>query len=279
MNTKLNHEIQFICPRWGSEHLAGAEFLDRVQQEGYDGIEIAATHVDDGTASLVADAKQRGLTVIAQHWDVFERDLAKHAKELEKRLLDLMSLEPACINSHTGRDLFTLEENLHVFDLSESLANQSGIPVYHETHRARAAHTPWRAAELVEARPQLRFTLDMSHWCAVCETLLGDQEDFLSAVLPHVGHLHARVGHSQGPQVSDPRAPEWEEALNAHLAYWDRVIEANANALGRPFTICPEFGPPPYLPLLPYTRQPIADQWDINSHMMKLLRARYSMEA
>jgi hypothetical protein len=30
------------------------------------------------------------------------------------------------------------------------------------------------------------------------------------------------------------------------------------------------------MPTLPYTRQPLADQWGINVHMMQLLRKRYS---
>lgn len=35
-------------------------------------------------------------------------------------------------------------------------------------------------------------------------------------------------------------------------------------------------GPLDYLPALPYTRQPVADQWEINKHMLDTLRARYS---
>jgi hypothetical protein len=76
--------------------------------------------------------------------------------------------------------------------------------------------------------------------------------------------------------VSDPRAPEWANALNAHLKWWDKIIAARrAEGLSQ-FTITPEFGPPPYLPTLPYTCQPVASQWDINVHMMNLLRARYA---
>jgi hypothetical protein len=39
-------------------------------------------------------------------------------------------------------------------------------------------------------------------------------------------------------------------------------------------TVTPEFGPPPYLPVLPWTQMPVASQWDINVHMMHLLRDR-----
>jgi hypothetical protein len=90
-----------------------------------------------------------------------------------------------------------------------------------------------------------------------------------------VEHIHARIGHPEGPQVNDPRAPEWDEAMKAHIAWWDKVI-ARKKKNGERMTILTEFGPPTYMPTLPYTQQPLANQWDINVHMMKLLRKRYS---
>ena len=93
--------------------------------------------------------------------------------------------------------------------------------------------------------------------------------------MPSVEHIHARVGWAQGPQVSDPRAPEWKAALEAHLRWWDQVVDQKRKAGAERFTIAPEFGPPPYLPLAPFTQKPLADQWDINVYMMELLRKRY----
>ena len=43
-------------------------------------------------------------------------------------------------------------------------------------------------------------------------------------------------------------------------------------------TITTEFGPAPYLLLMPFTRQPITSQWEINVHMMNYLKARYQNE-
>ena len=40
-------------------------------------------------------------------------------------------------------------------------------------------------------------------------------------------------------------------------------------------TITPEFGPPPYLVTLPFTQQPLTDQWAVNVFMMNLLKERY----
>jgi hypothetical protein len=83
------------------------------------------------------------------------------------------------------------------------------------------------------------------------------------------------VGYPEGPQVPDPAAPEWNEALQYHLNWWDKIIarkRAEANTL---VTITPEFGPYPYMVHLPYSQKPIADQWANNVYMMNLLRERY----
>jgi hypothetical protein len=92
--------------------------------------------------------------------------------------------------------------------------------------------------------------------------------------LQRVDHVHARIGHAEGPQVSDPRAPEWDQAVKAHLAWWDKIVEIKKQK-GEVLTILTEFGPPDYMPTLPYTRQPLADQWAVNVYMMHLIRNRY----
>jgi hypothetical protein len=47
------------------------------------------------------------------------------------------------------------------------------------------------------------------------------------------------------------------------------------NQKGEPITILTEFGPPMYLPVVPYTQQPLANQWEINVYMLNYLRNRY----
>ncbi len=44
---------------------------------------------------------------------------------------------------------------------------------------------------------------------------------------------------------------------------------------GKALTVLTEFGPPDYMWTTPYTRQPLANQWDINVHMMNTFRKRY----
>ena len=119
------------------------------------------------------------------------------------------------------------------------------------------------------------MTLDISHWCNVHESLLHDQDETVQLALERTDHIHARIGHPEGPQVNDPRAPEWESAVKRHLDWWDAIVAMKIKKGVNQLTILTEFGPPDYLPTLPYTRQPLADQWDINVYMMQLLRKRY----
>jgi len=105
---------------------------------------------------------------------------------------------------------------------------------------------------------------------------LHDQGKAVQTAISHTDHIHSRIGHTQGPQIIDPRAPEYLDALNFHLDCWDKVVELKRKNGDQFFTITPEFGAPPYLHLFPYTQQPIVSQWDINVFMMELLRKRYS---
>jgi hypothetical protein len=76
--------------------------------------------------------------------------------------------------------------------------------------------------------------------------------------------------------VADFRAPEHAEALAAHLHWWDQVVTMRRAAGAAMLTITPEFGPAPYTPTLPYTRQPVSNAWELNVAMKDLLKARYS---
>lgn len=266
--------LSFFCPRWGSESLTPSEFVGRVRDAGYDGVEVGIADGDTAADEVVARAKDTGLLVITQHWQTLTVDLASHLREFEARLRRAASFTPLFINSHTGRDCFTLDQNLAVFDVADKVATETGVAVCHETHRGRCLHTPWRTAELLRARPATKLVLDMSHWCNVCESLCEDQEETICGLVASVDHIHGRVGHAQGPQVSDPRAPEWTTAVEAHLRWWQDVASARRSAGAGVLTITPEFGPPPYLPVLPWSQMPVASQWDINVHMMHLLRAR-----
>jgi hypothetical protein len=202
-------------------------------------------------------------------------DFEVHKREYRQRLENLSAVKPLFINTQTGKDYYSFQQNEELIHIANSIAKESGIPVFHETHRGKFSFAAHVTRHYLEQLPALELTLDISHWCAVAETLLHDQSDAIEVAVARTRHLHARVGHAQGAQITDPRAPEWNEALQFHLACWDKIIGHQTKAGRESFTITCEFGPFPYMTRLPFTRQPLTDQWDVNLYMKDLLKERY----
>jgi sugar phosphate isomerase/epimerase len=182
---------------------------------------------------------------------------------------------PLYINNHSGKDFYSFEDNKKFIEYSLALAKETGILICHETHRGRMLYAAHVTREFLKSFPDLRLTLDISHWCNVHESLLADQKETVDLALDRTDHIHARIGHAEGPQVNDPRAPEWEPVVRQHFEWWDKIVERKKQK-GERMTILTEFGPPDYMPTYPYTRQALADQWAINVYMMHLLRKKYS---
>ncbi len=56
--------------------------------------------------------------------------------------------------------------------------------------------------------------------------MLEDQQDTVSQIIPHIHHLHARVGYEHGPQVNDPFAPEWNIHLTTFIGWWQKILNS-----------------------------------------------------
>jgi hypothetical protein len=191
------------------------------------------------------------------------------------RLQSAATIKPLFITSHTGKDFFSFEQNEHLLTLAQNIANTTGVKIIHETHRGKFSFAAHITRDYLLKMPWIRLTLDVSHWFAVAESYLADQVDAVELALSHTDHIHARIGYAHGPQVGDPRSPEWKEVVHKHLALWDQVLRMQKDQSAKQFTFTPEFGPPPYMQLQPFTNTPLASQWDINVYMMNLLKERY----
>jgi len=230
----------------------------KVKTAGFDGIEYAIpATTDDKTLDEVWDlAARHRLSLIPQHFDTYSPDFDQHADQYAGWLQRIRPYPCIKINSQTGRDIFTFEQN-------STLIALAGPGVAHEIHRGKFSFAAHVTRNYLVADPKLRLTFDISHWVAVAESYLGDQSDTVQLAIDRTAHIHARVGYPEGPQVPDPRLPEWQDALQIHLGWWSRITERYKDNAA--LTITTEFGPFPYL---------VHDhsQWDINLFMMQLLR-------
>jgi sugar phosphate isomerase/epimerase len=266
----------FICPYWGSEHMDFNDFIVKVKQAGYDGVEMGLPF-DKGEKRGILDAIQNsGLAYIAQHYETHNSDFTTHTSQYEKRLYHLAEANPLFINSQTGKDYFSFEQNVELIELAKTVSQDTGIKIIHETHRGRFGFAVHIARRFIEYLDDLLLSFDVSHWCNVAESLLHDQEDAVQLAITRAEHIHARVGFEESPQIPDPRVPEWDDTLQRHLEWWDKIIE-NARWENRDiFTITPEFGPFPYMQKQPFTQMPLSNQWDINHYMKDFLARRYN---
>jgi sugar phosphate isomerase/epimerase len=269
-------DILIFAPHWGSNELAPEVFIERVAAAGFDGIEMSLPLDPVQRDHWCAQIAGAGLQLIAQQWEtVFHADYDEHRIALAAYLDNACAARPLLVNSHTGKDFYTQEQNLALIALADAIGERAGVPVLHEIHRSRFSGHPMLLMPYLQARPGLALTADLSHWCCACESLLEDQPHTLAATFAHVRHIHARVGHAQGPQVGDFRAPESTAALEAHLGWWDRIIATRKAAGATRMTLTPEFGPAPYTQALPYSGELVSDPWELNVAMLALLRARY----
>lgn len=273
IKVKAGFLLKIMAPYWGFNGSVTA-CCKKAKQDGYDGIELLW---DPSVASeLFAALKEYQLevgflcrgdeSVFEPHFSAFKKSLHDAIKNPYKK--------PLYVNVHSGRDFFSYEQNKTFIEHTVGFAKETGVPIYHETHRSRMLYSAPASLRYLQEQQALRLTLDISHWCNVSESLLEDQPNTVELAISRTDHVHARVGHAEGPQVSDPRAPEWKSAVDAHFAWWDKIV-ALKKQQGKALTMLTEFGPPSYMPTVPFTNQPVANQWDINVFMMQTWRKRY----
>ncbi len=275
--TNKNYALKILATSWGFQGTMD-DFCAKVKKEGYDGIELWwPTNNKKAQDDIFAALKKHDLEIgflcggsqsnPQEHLEFYKKMIDAAARQNIQR--------PLYINNHSGRDHFSFDDNKKFIEHTQALAKETGILICHETHRGRMLFAAHITRKFIESFPELRLTLDISHWCNVHESLLADQQETVEMALSRTDHIHARIGHPEGPQVNDPRAPEWEPVVKQHFEWWDKIVERKKKN-GELVTILTEFGPPDYMPTLPYTKQPLGNQWEINVHMMQVLRKRYS---
>ncbi len=272
--------LKILATQWGSEALTAATFLDKVLDEGFEGVEI---NMPDDTNYIrqfmetveplreTKDFVFVGQCVLGLEPESFEDQYRRY----EKRLQDLCILQPDFINSQTGKDFYTFDQNCRLIELAMNISAKTNIPVLHETHRGKFSFHALTLLPYLEKFPEIKITADFSHFCCVSESLLMGQEDIMAMIIPHVAHIHARIGFAEGPQVNDFTAPEWQETVETFLDWWKQILEYHKS--NQRFTILTEFGPDPYMPNMPFSRIPLTDQWQANVNMKNLLKQRITL--
>ncbi len=271
-------KLSYICPYWGSEKKSAKDFFTEVVRSGYDGVEINmpedAAFISEFLQELKKIRKENPdfIFIAQQVLSPAIESPEAYTERMLKRVKVLNDLQPDFINSHTGKDYFSFEENEQIIQKAEAIALASGIKIVHEIHRGRFTFHPKTLLPYLKRFPNIALTADFSHWCAVSESMLEDQKETIEKVLPHISHIHSRIGFEQGSQVNDPFAPEWSRHKDIFMTWWQKIVDYQRAAGKHHLTITPEFGPVPYMPTQPFSQQPLSDQWLTNNKIKDLLK-------
>ncbi len=269
-------EIKYFKSTWGMTEGTNAEKLKRISEAGYDGVEAGAPEDRREREEMGNFLHKYGLLFLGQQWTA-GKTIDEHKSSFEKQLKNNLELSPVSVNSHTGRDFFAKSQNLELIKYCNSIAAASGVKLTHETHRGRFSFCATNTVSYLTEIPEIRLTADISHWCCVSESMLDEQNDLLETVFGHTDHIHARIGHEESPQVSHPDAPEWKYAEARHLEWWNNIVGRKAKAGADMFPITVEFGPPNYMPTLPFSNMPVVDLWEVNLYMREMLKAKLTV--
>ncbi|GLR15872.1 sugar phosphate isomerase/epimerase family protein [Portibacter lacus] len=270
LNQKANIEI--YNTNWGFSG-STEEFCAKSKAEGYDGIELWCPRDEADRKEMLAltEKYQLKLGLLAGNSGATP---AENISSFKSAIQNAISCKPAFINCHSGKDFFTYDQNKQFIEYTIGESNKSGIPIHHETHRGRILYNVPIAEKFISAYEALTLTLDISHWTVVHESLLANQAKAVQKALSRTGHIHSRIGFQEAPQIPNPDDDQYKAAIEAHFAWWDEVVRIKAEKQ-ETLTMTTEFGPPPYMWTQPYSKEPLANVWDVNVQMMKMWRKRY----
>ena len=271
-------KLEIYKPLWG--HIGSLDdAVTQAVEANFDGIEgpvPADAEARDRFGELL-EANELGLIAEVTTGGNYVPDPSaspdSHLDDLRRGIERSLPLAPKFVNTQAGLDAWDFATQVEFHAEIVALEIEYEIAISVETHRSRSTFHPWGTRDLLEAIPELGISCDFSHWCCVSERLVMDDDpELLALMASRCRHIHARVGYDQGPQVPDPRAPEFSEAVARHRAWWEVLWKTRESSGDTVTTFTPEFGTDGYLHLEPYTRTPVADLWEVNRWMGERLR-------
>jgi sugar phosphate isomerase/epimerase len=194
--------IKYYCTNWGNSDSWDA-FCLRVKNAGYDGVELIICSPNERKEMIDALHKY-GLSLgllSGGSGGTYE----EYKQSFKRNLDEAAQLKPDYINCHTGKDYYSFEQNKTLIELADAAKNKYHIPVYHETHRGRFSFAAHVTKEYLEKIPTLQLALDIPALVQCARINASDQPEAVTKALSRTEHIHARIGHPEGPQVNDLR--------------------------------------------------------------------------
>ncbi|WP_316847174.1 hypothetical protein [Pedobacter psychrodurus] len=270
-------KIVLLSPTWGHEDLPITIFLDKVRAAGYHGVDTWVPTQHKEKQLLFNYLQKHQMYSVAHQHQATGKTFSQFCKSFAKNLNECAEADPLLINSHTGKDYFSFQQNLALLDIANEFTDKTGVRVAHETHRGRFGYSPQMLDDFFKSDSPFLLTADFSHWVCVTESMLEHFGPQLKRAIGVSRHIHARFGYEQGPQVPDPRDPRWEYVKRKFFKWWDEIVAINVKINTPILPITTEFGPHPYMINMPFTEQALTDQFEVNLYLKELISTRYGI--
>jgi len=159
----------------------------------------------------------------------------------------------------------SLKECIRILEGWQRLADESGIPLYIETHRDRMTSDLFFTLDLLQAVPGLKLTADLSHYIVAREFPDPPRDDNhadVRALLDRAQAFHGRVagpGQIQLP-LSFAHHRRW---VDVFLGWWEYGFRSWIERSGEDevLTFTCELGPRPYA-IVGEDGNDLADRWN-----------------
>ncbi|MFC4779308.1 sugar phosphate isomerase/epimerase family protein [Paenibacillus sp. GCM10023252] len=174
----------------------------------------------------------------------------RSAADLAVTLEEAREFGASYVNSQVLDSFVTGEDAIRLLGELDAEAEKFGIPHYVETHRGRITQDLLRTVDYVRELPQLKLTIDFSHYIVAGEMdgfvkdYEQEAETYFDVLLQRASCIHGRVSNGQQVQVGladEDQLDRFSVWWAKGMAYW---LESAAPGASFPF-VC-ELGPAPY---------------------------------
>lgn len=257
---------------WGLQHLGWKNMVEQLVNAGFDYAEVYVPDNEKEREQLFLSLHKRSFPFVIHQYQATGKNFEEFKNNFKAQLDLAASYRPILISSHTGKDCFSFEQNAELLKIAGEAEQETGILIVHETHRGSCLYSPGLFKEYYKDDAGLKITADFSHWCCVSESLLEEHEDVLAKAIECSFHIHARIGHSQGSQISNPKHKRWSKERNRFFYWWLQIVNERNARNEKSLTITPEFGPFPYQWSAYSSGKPAGDILEMNVYLMRTLR-------
>lgn len=144
-------------------------------------------------------------------------------------------------------------------------SEQTGLPLYLETHRGSITQDAWRTVQMLGRVPSLLLNGDFSHWFTGQEMAYGDFDRrlaFLAPVFERTCFLHGRIGNRCCLQV--PVNDGEDELVRPFEQMWTAVTRAFVDRVDGPSDLwfCPELLGTEYQYARVFAGREETDRWE-----------------